>query len=189
MVLLQSRSSLGCMSQGPALLFRKHVTRRGAVALAVLSLSGAFAIPQAGRGAPAKLIHIIAPDLTASFDDSGNIGRMIANLILDDLRGSRQFAPIPWTTLATVDKTYTSPSTVPQFDELRKIGAQVLVTGRIDLAEDGKLKFKFYVWDVQAGVALMMQQLVVQADDWRKAGHFMSSAIYKLCTAETRDFE
>ena len=168
------------MTEEPAL--PRCFTRRRAIALV---LGGALAIPHPGHGNPAQLIRIIAPDLSVSFDDSGKIGRMTAGLILDDLRGSGQFAPMPWTTLATIDN---NPSTVPPFDELGKIGAQVLITGRIDLAEDGKFKFEFYVWDVQAGVALMTQQLNVPRDDWRKAAHFMSGAIYKLCTAETRDF-
>jgi TolB protein len=186
MVLLQSRSFLGSMSLGPALLFRKHLTRRGALALTVLTLGGALAIPRPGRG-QAKTLTLAVPDLVASFADSGNIAHLTAALITDDLRGTGQFAPLDSPALAGAGATGIAASGLPRFEKWRGIGVDALVAGSLGLAGE-RLKFEFHLWDIQSGHQLAGQQYVVQADDWRRIAHAMSSGIYERPVGEKRDF-
>jgi Tol biopolymer transport system component len=183
MVLLQSRSCLGSMNQGPALLFRQHLTRRRAIAMA---LTGALAMPHRSHGQTKKLT-LAVPDLVSSFSDSGNIAHLAAALVSDDLRGTGQFAPLDSSVLSTASATGIAPSGLPRFETWRAIGVDALVTGSMGPAGE-RLKFEFHLWDVRSGLQLAGQQYISHADDWRRIGHAVSGDVYERLTGKTRDF-
>jgi TolB protein len=171
------------MSQGPALAFRKRLTRRRAIAMA---LAGALAMPHLGRGQTKKLI-LAVPDLVSSSDDAGHLAHLTAALVTDDLRGTGQFAPLDSSALITPSATGLAPSGLPRFEGWRAASVDALVTGSVGPAGE-KLTFEFRLWDVGSGQQLMGQQYVAQAGDWRQITHDFSGRIYERLIGRQRDF-
>ncbi len=77
----------------------------------------------------------------------------------------------------------------PRFGDWRIINAQALVTGRITLESDGRLKAEFRLWDVLAQQQMTGFQFFTTPRNWRRISHLISDAIYERLTGETGYFD
>ena len=69
------------------------------------------------------------------------------------------------------------------------INAQAVVTGRIQLQADGRLKAEFRLWDVLAQKQMTGFQFFTTPRNWRRIGHLISDAVYERLTGEKGYFD
>ena len=99
--------------------------------------------------------------------------------IAAELKASGQFLPVePGTPIAE------NIDAVPQFDKWRAIATDVLVTGDVTPASNGRLKVKFWLWDMASGQMLLAQQYVFGPEEPRQVPHLIASAIIKCLRGE-----
>jgi TolB protein len=79
--------------------------------------------------------------------------------------------------------------TRPRFGDWRIINAQALVTGRVEIVEDGRLRTEFRLWDVISEQQMTGLVYFTSPDNWRRVGHLISDAIYKRLTGEEGYFD
>lgn len=118
--------------------------------------------------------------------DTGRIGGDIAKVISADLERSGLFRPIDANAFL---QTNLSMDTPPKFADWRVLNALALVHGRVTVAEDGRLKVEFRLWDVvseqqQAGLAYF-----TAPGNWRRIAHIIADAIFKRLTGEEGYFD
>ncbi len=77
----------------------------------------------------------------------------------------------------------------PRFADWRVIDAQALVTGRVEMADDGRLRVEFRLWDTIAEQQMTGLVYFTTPDNWRRVGHLISDAIYKRLTGESGYFD
>jgi len=68
-------------------------------------------------------------------------------------------------------------SAVPQFDKWRGIDVDVLVTGRVTPASNGRRKAEFRLWDMASGKLLLAQQYMLDPEELRPVPHLIAAAI------------
>ncbi len=116
----------------------------------------------------------------------GDTARNINDVISANLIRSGLFAPIdPAAFIERIENI----DLAPQFDDWRKINAQALVTGRVTLQNDGRLRTEFRLWDIIANEQMTGQQFVTNTDNWRRVAHVISDAIYERLTGEKGYFD
>ena len=125
------------------------------------------------------------PIAIADFEGE-QVARDIAGVISADLANSGLFRPIERS--AFIDKT-TSPDAVPRFEDWRVINAQALVTARVSMQGDGRLKAEFRLWDVFANEQMVGQQFFTTPENWRRLAHIIADAIYERLTGEKGYFD
>jgi TolB protein len=77
----------------------------------------------------------------------------------------------------------------PRFGDWRIINAQALVTGRVTMEADGRLKAEFRLWDVVAQQQMTGFQFFTTPRNWRRIGHLISDSIYERLTGESGYFD
>jgi len=169
---------------------------RLALAVAVLVLVLAFIM--AGTQRAAALIEIditrgnVEPmpiaiaDFVGGTEKDQQFGQDIVGVINSNLERSGLFRPLDRD--AHIEKI-TSFDTPPRFGDWRIIKAQALVTGRIGLQADGRLKAEFRLWDVLAQTQLTGFQFFTTQRNWRRIGHLISDAVYERLTGEKGYFD
>lgn len=65
----------------------------------------------------------------------------------------------------------------PQFDKWRSIDTEVLVTGRVTPASNGRWKAEFRLWDMASGKLLLAQQYSFGPEGPREIPHQIAAAI------------
>ncbi len=78
---------------------------------------------------------------------------------------------------------------VPRYEDWRAINADALVTGRVDLATDGRLIAQFRVFDTVAEEQLEGLQILADPNDWRRVGHKIADGVYSKLTGEGPYFD
>ena len=112
--------------------------------------------------------------------------RDIAGVISANLTRSGLFRTIDQ---ASFIQQITSIDVTPNFAEWRVINAQALVTGRVELQSDGRLRVDFRLWDIFGGEQMIGQQYFTTPDNWRRVAHIISDAIYERLTGEEGYFD
>ncbi|MCS6920833.1 MAG: Tol-Pal system beta propeller repeat protein TolB [Elioraea sp.] len=110
-------------------------------------------------------------------------GRDIAQVITAHLARSGLFRPIDRRAFLQE-----SPDATPRFAEWRVIGAQALVTGRVDQQGD-RLRVEFRLWDVLPGTQIQGTAYTTQVPNWRRIAHICSDAIYERLLGEKGYFD
>ncbi|MEO8177082.1 MAG: Tol-Pal system beta propeller repeat protein TolB [Sphingomicrobium sp.] len=114
-------------------------------------------------------------NVSTSAGYTGTIARSIADVVASDLRSSHEFVPLG----PENARVYSYPeATAPSFSHWRSTGAKSLVTGFVQNRSDGRLTVACYLHDVAGGREIARKGFVVTPDEWRRAAHRCSDAVY-----------
>jgi len=114
------------------------------------------------------------------------LGAKIAKVVTNDLDNSGLFKSIDPRAFV---QTPESMSVQPRFADWRVINAQALVTGKSDIAPDGRLKVEFRLWDIFAETQMTGLAYTTLPENWRRIAHMISDQIYKRLTGEEGYFD
>ena len=186
----------------PTLLRADGLGRRGLVAGAAALLAVPLAPPQVARAqqtpAPAgptaaidvdrarrEPIPIAIPALGGSGGDTDRLGRDIAGVITNNLARSGLFRPVD------AAGTGGSPASgdAPNFQNWKAVGAQGLVTGRVESQGGDKLRVEFRLWDVLPGLQIQGTAYTTTQSNWRRIAHIISDVIYERLLGEKGYFD
>ncbi len=154
-----------------------------ALALPAAAQQGASSVVDITR-ARTDPIPIAVPDF-AGAGDAGRVGRDIARVVLNNLRGSGLFRPVD---RAAFIQTAEAAAQAPRFQDWRVIGAQALTTGRAELAGD-RLRVEFRLWDVLPEQQIQGTAFTASAANWRQIAHLISDVIYERLLGEKGYFD
>ena len=102
-----------------------------------------------------KPLPIAIPELYGAAPQAGQAGRDIAKVVAADLERSGLFKPID-------QRAYIQNAAAlqagPRFADWKQINAEALVSGKVEVGPDGRMRVEFRLWDV-----FNEQQMVGQA--------------------------
>ncbi len=125
-------------------------------------------------------------DFIGESDEASKFGSDISGVISDDLERSGLFVPLAKE--AFIEKIIKF-NKAPRFGDWRIINAQALVTGRVSMQKDGRLKAEFRLWDVLAQKQIAGVQFFASPENWRRIAHQISDTIYQRLTGEKGYFD
>ena len=174
----------------PLRLSRRQVIS-GMASLGVLTGGARSALGQApkrviipeGDFAP---LPIAIPNFVAGTPGDSEVGVSVAQVITNNLKRCGLFAPID---PAAFIERINDIDKAPQFQNWKTINAQALVTGRMTLQPDRRLKAEFRLWDVNTGQQLAGQQYFTSPEYSRRIAHIISDQIYERLTGEKGYFD
>lgn len=166
------------------------VSRRALLAAAALAPAAARAQQQTTvidvTRARTDPIPIAIPDLAGATGDAQRLGRDIARVVVNNLRGSGLFRPID---RQAYIQTPEAAAQTPRFQDWRVIGAQALVTGRAEVQPGGRLRVEFRLWDVLPETQLQGTAYTADINNWRQIAHVISDVIYERLLGERGYFD
>jgi TolB protein len=131
-------------------------------------------------------LPIAIPNFVAGTPGDGEVGVSVAQVITNNLKRCGLFAPID---PAAFIERINDIDKAPQFQNWKTINAQALVTGRMTLQADRRLKAEFRLWDVNTGQQLAGQQYFTSPEYSRRIAHIISDQIYERLTGEMGYFD
>jgi TolB protein len=137
------------------------------------------------RGTVEPLAIAIAP-FEGATPDLARTGGEIARVVAADLESSGLFRPID---PAAFVQTQLSVDAPPKFADWKVLNVPALVHGRVTLAEDGRLRVEFRLWDVVSEQQLAGVAYFGTTSNWRRIAHIIADAIYKRLTGEDGYFD
>ena len=126
------------------------------------------------------------PVAVLDFESEGEVGQELAKLIAADLERSGLFRPIE---KGAFIEQKIGVNVRPKFKSWWLINTLALVTGRVLLQNDGRLRVEFRLWDVVAQQQMTGLQFFTAPDNWRRVSHLIADAIYERLTGETGYFD
>ena len=126
------------------------------------------------------------PNFLGDTPEEQQYGLDIVTVIGSNLERSGLFRPLPQASYIEQISNFDLP---PRFADWRAIAAQALVTGRLIMQPDGRLRAEFRLWDVSAGQQIIGLKFVTAPSGWRRMGHLISDAVYKTLTGEEGYFD
>jgi TolB protein len=118
------------------------------------------------------------PIAIADFGGDGDMGGRVSGIIVNNLRRSGYFTPLPRERHAERTPAFDG---VPNFEAWKASGAQGLVVGRV-MREGGRLRSEFRLWDLASGQQLAGQQYFTDPNNMRRVAHIISDAVYTRIT-------
>mgnify|MGYP001343402844 CR=1 FL=1 len=137
------------------------------------------------QGRPEPL-PIAITDFVGDSPEAQKYGMDIAQVISADLERSGLFRAIPQSAFIERITNFDQP---PRFGDWRIIQAQGLVTGRVSMMPDGRLRAEFRLWDIFAQQQMLGLQFVTTPRNWRRIGHMIADAVYERLTGEKGYFD
>jgi TolB protein len=129
-------------------------------------------------------IPIAIPNLAgAGGGDAERLGRDIAGVITNNLARSGLFRPINPAAFIAGD------GDVPNYQNWKAIGAQALVTGRVESQGGDKVRVEFRLWDVLQGLQIQGTAYTATLSNWRRIAHIISDVIYERLLGEKGYFD
>lgn len=173
-----------------------RLNRRRLLALGAGVATGAFAgLAPRRAAAQTKLdvtqgtirpIPIALPDfITVPGVPDPGMGRNITQIIIANLRRSGLFAPIDQKAYIQQISNFND---APRFNDWKSIGADALVTGRLE-SKGNVVAAQFRLWDVVSNVHLHAQQTSTSPENYRRLAHIISDQIYQRLTGEMGYFD
>jgi TolB protein len=129
-------------------------------------------------------IPIAIPDLVAGGGDSAQLGRDIAGVITNNLVRCGLFRAID---PAAFIKD--SGGDVPQFANWKVVGAQALVTGKVESLGGDKVRVEFRLWDILPQAQIQGTAYTTTLSNWRRIAHIISDVIYERLLGEKGYFD
>ncbi len=129
-------------------------------------------------------IPLAVPALTGSGGDAARIGQEMANVITNNLAHSGLFRPIDPAAFIN-----TPTGDTPNFQNWKVIGAQALVTGRVESQGGDKVRVEFRLWDVLPGQQIQGTAYTTTVSNWRRIAHIISDVIYERLLGEKGYFD
>lgn len=161
---------------------------------AALAASSAFA-QQAARPASAVIdvdrartepIPVAIPDLVGGNAETQRIGRDIAGVITNNLARSGLFRPVD---RAAFIQNAAQAAEMPRWQDWRVIGAQALVTGKVEGQGGDRVRVEFRLWDVLPETQIQGTAYTTQINNWRRIAHIISDVIYERLLGEKGYFD
>lgn len=158
-----------------------------------VALAGGLLLPNGTRAQSAEItvdrakvdpIPIAIPNLVGAGGDTAQLGRDIAGVITNNLVRSGLFRAID--PRAFVGG---SPGDVPNFANWKVIGAQALVTGKVDSTGGDRVRVEFRLWDVLPQAQIQGTAYTATLSNWRRIAHIMSDVIYERLLGEKGYFD
>ncbi len=118
------------------------------------------------------------PIAIVPFPQNANMSDQVSGIVMDDLRRSGRFAPVPEQNLIARPNT---PQQV-RFQDWRTLGVENLVIGRVDPAGPGKFDIKFFLFDVFRGKKLLGFSVPTTSKRMRYDAHRVSDLIFEKLT-------
>lgn len=129
---------------------------------------------------------IAVPDFISTDARGQQIGRDLAEVVRADLERSGLFRPLDPNSF--IEKQ-TNIDYAPTFADWRVIKSEALVSGRIVMESDSRMRVEFRLWDIFGGEQLSGLRLAATPDNWRRMAHKVSDAIYTQLTGESGYFD
>ena len=176
----------------PGLRLGRRALAFGASALLLPAAGFAQTPPPSPKGASATIdvdrarnepIPIAIPVFAGADGDAGRLGRDIAGVITNNLARCGLFRPID--PAAFIGAT----GDVPNFANWKAIGAQALVTGRVESQGGDKVRVEFRLWDVLPGQQIQGTAYSTTLSNWRRIAHIISDVIYERLLGEKGYFD
>ena len=172
------------------MLSRRRLLALGAAAGTLAGLSPRQAVAQTKLTVTPGAIRplpIALPDfLTEPGVPDAGMGRNITQIITSNLRRSGLFAPVDQ---SAYPERITDINRQPRFNDWKQIGADALVTGRLERQGNGNVAAQFRLWDVVSNGHMHAQQTSTSPDNYRRLAHIISDQIYQRLTGETGYFD
>jgi TolB protein len=143
------------------------------------------------RAAP---IPIAIPDLAGLDGASAQLGADISGVIRNDLGNCGLFRVIDQAAfIQGTTPAGTAPSDLPNFQNWQVIGAQALVTGKVEVQGGGpgggNVRVEFRLWDVLPQVQLQGTAYTTTQSNWRRISHIIADVIYERLLGEKGYFD
>ncbi len=181
----------------PSPLASAHVSRRGMLkTVAGVSVAALAPVPAWGQArGPLRIditrgnvdpLPVAVTDLFSDTENGRGIGQNISRVVAADLERSGLFRPI------AANLFLQRPEDMqlrPRFVDWRQINAQGLVTGRVALEVDGRLRVEFRLWDVFSEQQMAGLAYTSAPDTWRRVAHLIADEIYERLTGENGYFD
>ena len=117
--------------------------------------------------------------------DADRLGRDIAGVITNNLGRSGLFRPIDPAAFVGA----AAPADTPNFQNWKVVGAQALVTGRVESQGGEKVRVEFRLWDVLPGQQIQGTAYTTTLSNWRRIAHIISDVIYERLLGEKGYFD
>ena len=129
-------------------------------------------------------IPIAIPNLVGVGPETAQLGRDMAAVITNNLARSGLFRAIDRAAFVAAN-----PGDVPNFGNWKVIGAQALVTGKVDSQGGDRVRVEFRLWDVLPGTQIQGTAYTATLSNWRRIAHIISDVIYERLLGEKGYFD
>jgi TolB protein len=130
-------------------------------------------------------IPIAIPDLVAGGGDAAQLGRDIAGVITNNLVRCGLFRAIDPAAFIKGG----GAGDVPNFANWKVIGAQALVTGKVESLGGDKVRVEFRLWDILPQAQIQGTAYTTTLSNWRRIAHIISDVIYERLLGEKGYFD
>lgn len=118
----------------------------------------------------------------AGVPDVGDMGVALSHIVRDDLLSAGLYR------LVAVEGRLAADQEVVLAPFMRA-GAQALVIGRAQAAEDGRLAYECLLYDVFGGKVEASQRILVSTAQWRRAAHKCADMVFSFTTGDPGHFD
>ena len=130
-------------------------------------------------------IPVAIPVLVGTDADAARLGSGITGVITNNLAHCGLFRPIDPAAFINAGPA----GDVPNFANWKAIGAQALVTGKVESQGGDKVRVEFRLWDVLPGQQIQGTAYTTTLSNWRRIAHIISDVIYERLLGEKGYFD
>jgi TolB protein len=170
---------------GAATMFALPAAAEQATAPAPAGNPGAASAVIDVNRARAAPIPIAIPSFSGGTSANPNLGRDMAAVVTSDLANCGLFKPLD---PASFIQAAASMGEVPKWNDWKAIGAQALVTGRVQ-SSGSQVRVEFRLWDVLPEQQIQGTAYTTGEANWRRISHIIADVIYSRLLGEKGYFD